>query len=106
MAANPKMLILYLFEGQFSHKFLPHHNHPGHPEEQDIVAALQESVRVVSDEVGGTLRPPKHRERENPRRKPGIQHVRIWNNNGTINFIALQTYAVRWNDDQPVPHKR
>ena len=31
----------YLLERQFSEQLAPHHDHPGHPEEQDVVSRLQ-----------------------------------------------------------------
>ena len=36
----------YLREGEFISEFEPHHDHTGHPEEENVVASLQQRVWV------------------------------------------------------------
>ena len=42
-----------LFEGELSRQLGPQHDHPGHPEEEDVAARLQHRVREELVHVGG-----------------------------------------------------
>jgi hypothetical protein len=51
-------------EGRLAGELDAHHNHPGHPEEEDVVPRLQNLGRVEPLQVGGGLvGPPKGAER-------------------------------------------
>lgn len=56
-------------------KFHAHHDHAGDPEEEDVVPCLQQRCRVVLGQIRRLLRPAKHREGEQARGKPGVQHI-------------------------------
>ena len=60
----------HLFEGQFSGEFLGHEDHSGDPEEDDIVAGLEEGAREEHVQVVALVRPPEDGKREQAGRKP------------------------------------
>eukprot|EP00955_Chlamydomonas_euryale_P008511 90662-Chlamydomonas_euryale.AAC.2 len=53
----------------------PHHDHARDPEEEDVVASLQQRARVKLVQVGALLRPLEHAERKQAGREPRVQHV-------------------------------
>ena len=52
-----------------------HHDHPGDPEEDDVVAGDQHVGRVIRLEFDGFLRPTERAERPQRRREPRFEHV-------------------------------
>ena len=59
------------------HKVAAEHDHARHPEEQDLVGCNQKGRRIEHFLVPRLLRPAQGRERQQPRREPCIEHVRI-----------------------------
>ena len=55
----------------------PEHDHPGDPEEQDVVAGLHDRRRVEAAEVGRVVRPAERRERPQPGAEPGVEDVGV-----------------------------
>ena len=54
-----------------------HHHHPGHPEEDDVEARDQHGPRVVAPDQVVPGRPVERRERPEPGREPGVEHVLV-----------------------------
>ncbi len=54
-----------------------HHNHPRHPEEEDIVARLHDRRGVEIAQFVGLIRPPQRRVGPQRRAEPGIEDVRV-----------------------------
>ena len=52
------------------------HDHPGHPEEDDVAPRDQRVGRVEPLEVGGLLGPSEDGERPQPAAEPRVEHVR------------------------------
>ena len=59
------------------HEVEPRHDHPRHPEEDDLGSGDQDVGGVVAREVGGLLRPAQGRERPEPGAEPGVEHVLV-----------------------------
>ena len=53
------------------------HHHPGHPEEQDVVAGHQHRGRIELRQVVGVVGPAQGGERPQRRREPGVEHVGV-----------------------------
>ena len=53
------------------------HHHPGHPEEQDVVAGDQNACGIELCQFGGVLWPAHGGERPQRRREPGVKHVGV-----------------------------
>ena len=68
---------VHVREGNLAHELQPHHDHPGDPEEDDVVGRDQGRGGVEALEVFGLLRPAQGRERPQGRGEPGVQNVRI-----------------------------
>ena len=69
---------VHLRERQLAlHEVVAGHQHPGYPEKQDLRRGDQCVARVEAREVRRLLRPAERRERPEPRREPGVEHVRI-----------------------------
>ena len=66
-----------LFEGQLAHQLLAEEDHPGDPEEEDVVTGLEKRARVEELELVGGLGPTEHREREERGREPGVENVLV-----------------------------
>ncbi len=66
-----------VFEGHISHELEPHHDHAGHPEEQNVEAGDQCGSRVIGLEFRRLFRPPECCERPEGGGEPGIEHVWI-----------------------------
>src|SRR5690606_367452 len=47
------------------------------PEEQDVVSRFHVARRIEAGELRGAIGPAERRERPEPARKPGIEHVRV-----------------------------
>lgn len=62
-------------EGKLAGELETQHDHPSHPEEQNVMTGLHEGQREVPIQLGGFLWPPEHREREKSRREPRVQDV-------------------------------
>ena len=58
-------------------KMEAHHDHPRHPEEDDVEPGDQHVRRVVAPELRGFPGPAEGRERPQGGREPGIQHVLV-----------------------------
>ena len=72
-----KEISSHLFERQLSHKLLPEEDHPRDPEEEDVVAGLEKRSGIEKLQLVRRLGPPEHREGEEGRGEPGVQHVLI-----------------------------
>jgi len=66
-----------VLEGHIAHELQTHHNHPGHPEEQNIEAGDQRRGRIIGFEFRCLIRPSQRRKGPEGRRKPGIEHIGI-----------------------------
>ena len=53
------------------------HDHPGHPEEEDVEGRHEDGRRVEAREVRRLVRPAEDRERHEPRREPGVEDVGV-----------------------------
>ena len=53
------------------------HDHPGDPEEQDVVARDQDGAGVERPEVWGVVGPPQRGEGPQPRAEPGVEDVLV-----------------------------
>ncbi len=53
------------------------HDHPRHPEEDDVERRHEELRRVVGRQLRRLLRPAHDRERPQPRREPRVEHVLV-----------------------------
>ena len=60
-----------------AHELQAHHDHPRHPEEDDVEAGDQYAGGIEGLERLGVLRPAEGRERPQRRGEPGVQHVGI-----------------------------
>src|SRR5437870_11279828 len=54
-----------------------HHDHPCHPEKQDVVSGDQQGRRIVLVEVGGLCGPAQRGERQQRRAEPSVKNVGI-----------------------------
>ena len=64
-------------EGRRRLEVAAEHHHPGHPEEDDVVAGDQHRRRVEGGQVVGLAGPAEGRERPQPAREPGVEHVLV-----------------------------
>ena len=68
-------------ERHLAGEILGHHHHPGHPEEDDVIARHQHVGRQIARQVRLRdrifRRPAQRGERHQRRREPGIQHVGV-----------------------------
>ena len=62
-------------EGQGVRQMQTHHDHPRHPEEQDVEPGLEQLGGVEGLQVVRVVGPTEDREREEARAEPGIEHV-------------------------------
>ena len=53
-----------ILEGELAHELLPEEDHPGDPEEDDVVSGLEQRAGVEHPQVIRVVRPAKHREGE------------------------------------------
>src|SRR5678815_157630 len=53
------------------------HDHPRHPEEQDVGSAHEHVGRVERPKVRRVLRPAEGGERPQPRREPRVEHILV-----------------------------
>ena len=60
-----------------AHEVEARHDHPRHPEEQDLGSGHQRVAGVERREVRRALRPAQARERHQPRGEPGVEHVLV-----------------------------
>ena len=70
-----------VLEGHLAGEVLGHHHHPGHPEEDDVVAGDQHVGRQVAGQVCAGLGvvggPAQRGEGHQGRREPGVEHVGV-----------------------------
>ena len=59
------------------HEPAPEHDHPRHPEKQDVEAGNHQRIGIKHFFIPRRLRPPERSERQQARRKPRVEHVRI-----------------------------
>src|SRR5947209_7334570 len=59
------------------HEMAAEHNHPRHPEEQNLVRRDQKRRRIKNFLIPRSLRPPERGERQQARGKPRVQYVSI-----------------------------
>ncbi len=59
------------------HRVEPEHHHPGHPEEQDVVAGDEHAGRIELPQIRGVVRPAQRGERPQARGEPGVEHVLV-----------------------------
>ena len=77
-------------EWDLSHVLEAQHDHAGHPEEQNVVARLEDASRVVALEVRRLVGPPERAERPEPGREPRVEHVGV-----LIDVVAAAARAAR-----------
>lgn len=58
-------------------QLLGHEHHPGHPEEQNVMAGLEQFAREEVTHVPGLFGPAQHGEGPHAGGEPGVQHVLI-----------------------------
>ncbi len=58
------------------HEVAAEHNHARHPEEKNLVRRDEQRGRIENRLIARLLRPAQRCERQQPRRKPGVEHVR------------------------------
>ena len=63
-------------------------DHPGHPEEYDVVAGDQHVGGIEVVQVGGLLRPAQGGEGPQGGGEPGVQHVRVPGEVGAAAVLA------------------
>ena len=63
-------------------------DHPGHPEEDDIIAGDQHVGGIEVIQVGGVLRPAQGGEGPQSGGEPGVQHVRVPGEVGAAAVLA------------------
>ena len=54
-----------------------HHDHPGYPEEKDIIACFHHGGRIKVSEVLSILRPAQGGVRPESGTEPGIKNIRL-----------------------------
>ena len=70
-------------EGNLSHEVLPHHDHAGHPEEENVKGRHQDGSGIEGLQILGFVRPAHGGERPERGGKPCVKHVRILFQTGT-----------------------
>ena len=65
------------------------HDHSGHPEEQDVISRFQHCRGVEIVQVFRIFGPAQRRMRPEAGAEPGVQHVGVLFNIGTVAFLAL-----------------
>ena len=66
-----------VLEGHLVHELEPHHDHPGHPEEDDVEPRDHQRGRVEVFELRGIVRPAHRGEGPERAAEPGVQDVLI-----------------------------
>ncbi len=64
-------------ERNFLFEFQSHHNHPRHPEENNVITCYQHACRIELPQFHRVFRPAHSRKGPQGGAKPSIQHVRI-----------------------------
>src|SRR3989442_10555902 len=59
------------------HEMAAEHNHPRHPEEQNLVRRDQKRCRIKNILIPRFLRPSERSERQQARGTTGVQHISI-----------------------------
>ena len=59
------------------HEVAAKHDHAGHPEKKDLVSGDQQRGRIKHFLIARFLRPAKSCKRQQPGRKPGVQHISV-----------------------------
>ena len=59
------------------HRVEPEHHHPDDPEEEDVVAGDENTVRIELLELRRLIRPAERGERPQRRREPGVEDVGV-----------------------------
>ena len=62
-------------EGDVAGELDPGHDHPRHPEEEDLARGGEEAGRVEGAQLGGVVGPAEGREGPDRRAEPGVEHV-------------------------------
>ena len=68
---------IYGVEGLASRVLQAHHNHPGHPEEKDVVAGFHDAGGIEVVHVGCDIGPSQGGVGPQARAEPGVQHVGV-----------------------------
>ena len=64
-------------ERDVAHELEPEHDHPGHPQEDDVARREQHVGRVEGAQLRRVVGPAERRERPQLRGEPGVEHVRV-----------------------------
>jgi hypothetical protein len=64
-----------VLEGHVAGELEPGHDHPRHPEEEDLARRGEEAGRVEGAQLGGVVGPAERREGPDRRAEPGVEHV-------------------------------
>ena len=84
-------------ERDFAHVVEPHHDHPRHPEEEDVVPRLEHRGRVPVAQLLGLLRPAQRRVWPKPGREPRVEHIRV-----LLQFFRPALRAFAWVHDERI----
>ena len=85
-------------ERHLLHEVQPRHHHPRDPEEDDVVPGLEQRRRVEGLELAGLVGPAQRRERPQPRREPGVEHVLVLGQLGGAALAARRRRRPRHRD--------
>ena len=78
-----------VLEGDFVHEFEPHHDHPGHPEEDDVKPRHHERRGIEVIERWGPFGPAHRGEGPERAAEPGVQDVLILSDVPAAALLAL-----------------
>ncbi|CAN3994570.1 Multidrug export protein mepA, partial [Dysosmobacter welbionis] len=76
-------------EGDLVHLLTAGEDHPGHPEEDDVVTGDHDAGGIVEVQISGLFRPAQSGERPQGAGEPGVQHVRVPGQMGEAALFAL-----------------
>ena len=68
---------VHFMKRHIAHKVDAHHDHPGHPKEDDVKARLQNRSRIKGLKRVRFFGPAQGRKRPERRAKPGVKHVLV-----------------------------
>ena len=91
---------IHVMEGRLAHELDPGHNHPCHPQEDDLVARLQHIGRIEIGQILRPVGPAQRRERPQRRAEPGIEDVRVLFQRATACRTLLRVTGARLRHDR------
>jgi hypothetical protein len=91
--------VRHLLERDLTGELHAHHDHARNPEEQDIVASLEQRSRVELGEIRRRLRPLEDREREQPGGEPRVQHIVVLLQHKLLARVSARTRSTMQQHD-------